>query len=189
MSASKQPETASVSSDEQPGQQYLGIPPWRDRDSMRHYYVEEGLSVETIATEVCDDQLDEPELRHVLSGMDLLDPWDDPAWLADAYREHSAPQIAYDLLDGAVSDETIRQRLHAFGLMDDPESRGSAPNTVPGREKLLAMDPNDWGDPIPEGVRGADEMDFGNDETAEPDPRENDELGRFSGVPRGGRRE
>ena len=147
---------------------------------MRHYYVEEGLSIETIVSGVCDDQITEPELRDILSSMNLLDPWDDPRWLANSYREHSAPQISDDLLNGAVSNETIRQRLHDFGLMDDPESRASAPNTGYGRERLIAMDPSDWGDPIPTEVRRADEKDFETDKSEVGDPSENDELGRFS---------
>ena len=128
-------------------QVFLGTPPWEDPQSMRHYYVEREFPIERIVAEVCDGQIDERELRAQLSAFDLLDPWDDPEWLREAYREQSAPEIAADL---PVTSETIRQRLHAFDLMD-AESRGSSSNTSVARERLLEMDPDEIGEPIPEG--------------------------------------
>ena len=132
------------------GQQYLGLPPWEDRESMHHFYVECGYTLEQVRTEVCDGQVSEGRLREQLGEFGLLDPWDDPSWLAEKYgadgEDLTCEQIADDELEGAVTSETIRQRLHEFDLIDEFASYGVDGEAAERAREAFAD--------VPEGVDG-----------------------------------
>lgn len=79
--------------------------------------------------------------------------WDNPHLLDRYYNEldYSTSEIAADVFNGEVSRETIRKRLHQFGLMPEDGGRPSSSDPHAMRKLLLSVDKSSVGESVPEG--------------------------------------
>lgn len=108
---------------------------------VEHRYVERGHQPARIAAAFADADAD--SVRDTLRDRDVLAPWDDPRALARLFidDDRSCGWIAREVADGAITSETVRNRVHRFGLIDPLDERHPEHRT----NRLEALDPEDVG--------------------------------------------
>ncbi|SIS21724.1 hypothetical protein [Natronorubrum thiooxidans] len=93
-------------------------------DLLEHLFDEYELACDEIAAFV-PEPIDADDVRRRLRYETILKPWDDPHILEACYDGYdmSTTEIAETVCDNALTSETVRVRLHTFGILSEKSQK------------------------------------------------------------------